>query len=232
LSVLLLLPLKKTRKYGFEAFYLVSTFTLIVAWRLSALAHMKVVVFIYLLVLLAKLLTFIGLAFFDIRHQNKEQENQLISCHLSRFEWHLLFFRILIGFILIPHFCEKLFAGSVIRLQDVQAFTLLGVPHPEFFVILAGLCEFAGAFSIGCGFLTRFGSLGLSLYLIIATLMGGHQHNGFIWASQGGGWEYPFFWVCLMISFVFFGSGCFSIDYLLKRRFKVPQWIRYLMGGV
>jgi putative oxidoreductase len=61
--------------------------------------------------------------------------------------------------------------------------------------------------------------------------MGHHFSNGFIWASQGGGWEYPVLWTVLIISFAFFGAGDFSLDRSLKNRFNIPLWIKHLMGG-
>lgn len=231
ITVVILFPYKLSKKFEFSAFYLVSTFTLIVAWRLSGLAQMNIVVYLYLFAMVLKLFSFLLLGFQDIQKTKQANLSAVAPYHLSRFEWQALFVRMLIGFILVPHFCEKLFAGAGMRMLGVKDFAMLGVPHPELFVIVAGLCELAGAFAIGCGFMTRLGSIGLSLYLVVATLLGGHQYNSFIWASVGGGWEYPFLWACLIVSFVFFGAGHFSLDYVLKRRFNVPMWLAFLMGG-
>ncbi len=58
-------------------------------------------------------------------------------------------------------------------------------------MLIAGIVEFAGALSIWCGILTRLGAICLAIYLMVATYLGHHFTNGFIWASPGGGWEYP-----------------------------------------
>jgi len=233
ITVALLLPFKSaSRNFSvLPAYYLLSTFSLIVAWRLVGLANMTITVYLYFIAMLIKFLSFMQLAYQDIHAHYRTKSTSPDAYVLARSEWHLFFVRMLIGFILIPHFCEKLFAGSAIRMLDVKDFTSLGVPYPLFFVFFAGLCELGGAFSIGCGFMTRLGSIGLSLYLIVATLLGNHEFNGFIWAGPGGGWEYPFLWTCLILSFVFFGAGNFSLDYVLKTHFKLPKWILFLMGG-
>ena len=147
------------------------------------------------------------------------------------FEWQLWFIRLFIGFDLIPHFCEKLFAGSVIRADDIHAFTQLGVPHPLTMVIIAGLMEFGGAFALSCGFLTRLGAICLAIYMLTATYLGHHFSNGFIWASPGGGWEYPVLWTVLILSFAFFGAGDFSLDRSIKNTMNPSRWIEHLMGG-
>lgn len=169
-----------------------------------------------------------------IQNVNHFYETKDLPSHfpakLTAFEWHLTFIRIYIGFNLIAHFGEKLFAGSAPFQTDVKAFIQLGVPHPEAFVILAGLCELAGAISVGLGFLTRVGAITTTVYLIIATTLGGHFLDGFIWANTGGGWEYPVFWSTLLLSFSVLGAGKYSIDASIKRHFKPPQWVHHLMG--
>lgn len=209
-------------RYSFMLIFLLSTFTLITSWRLAALAGYQVTVWIYTLAVLLKLLNYLLFAYESIKKQKQQ---------VTVFEWQLLFIRLFIGFDLIPHFCEKLFAGALIRQDDVHAFTQLGVHSPLLMVIIAGLMEFAGALSVACGFLTRIGSLCLAAYLLVATVLGHHFSKGFIWALPGGGWEYPVLWTVLIVSFAVFGAGDFSIDRYLKNRFCVPKLIKHLMGG-
>jgi len=106
---------------------------------------------------------------------------------LSRAEWHLAFLRIYAGFDMVPHCTEKLFAGPAPFMDDVKAFAAMGLPWPEAFVVVGGLCELGIAIGIGMGVLTRLAALGATLYFLIATLAGGHFGLGFIWASPGGG---------------------------------------------
>jgi len=85
-----------------------------------------------------------------------------------------------IGYDLIPHFCEKLFAGNLTRNVDVAVFHSLGVPDPLLFVYLAGTIELLGSLAVSCGFLIRFSSIGLVVYLLTATYLGHHFSLGFI----------------------------------------------------
>jgi putative oxidoreductase len=226
-SVVALITLFLTKR-SFMVFYLISTFAVIAAWRLSALAHLWISAWIFTFVMLLKFLNYIVLAYRSIRYiKNTNASRHPINCY----EWQLLFIRLFIGFDLIPHFCEKLFAGDLIRGLDVTSFTNLHVPHAQAMVIMAGFIELGGAFSVSCGFMTRLGSIALSIYLMVATYLGGHFLDGFIWASPGGGWEYPVFWTTLILSFAVFGGGGFSIDRWLKDHYNVPMWIRALMGG-
>jgi putative oxidoreductase len=213
---------------SFMVYYLISTFFVIAVWRLSALAHFWLTAWIFTFVMLLKVINYIYLAYHSIRTVKNENP----SCHrITCYEWQLLFIRLFIGFDLIPHFCEKLFAGASIRDMDVTSFVNLHVPHATAMVIIAGFVELGGAFAISCGFMTRLGSICLAAYLIIATYLGGHFLDGFIWASKGGGWEYPVLWTTLILSFAVFGGGGFSIDRWLKDHYNVPMWIRVLMGG-
>lgn len=149
---------------------------------------------------------------------------------MSAYEWHLSFIRIYVGFDLIAHCTEKLFAGRIPFQADVNAFMHLNVVDPTFFVRLAGLCELAGVISLGLGLLTRVGALGTSLYLIVATLMGHHFLKGFIWALPGGGWEYPVMWSVFILSYAVLGADEFSIDGVLDRNFNLPIWLKRFMG--
>lgn len=213
---------------SFILFYLLSTFTLIASWRLAALASFTTVTWILTLSMALKLGNYLLLARRGIiTHTSLSSADHQVT----RFEWQLFFIRLFIGFDLIPHFCEKLFAGPSIRANDVAAFTQLGVPHADTFVIIAGLIEFAGALSLSCGFITRLGAICLSIYMLTATYLGHHFSKGFIWASQGGGWEYPVLWTTLILSFAVFGAGDFSIDRLIKDRWHLPRLMRLLLGG-
>lgn len=149
---------------------------------------------------------------------------------MSAYEWHLSFIRLYVGFDLIAHCTEKLFAGSIPFRADVMAFAQLNVADPTFFVRLSGLCELAGVISLGLGLLTRVGALGTALYLLIATFIGQHFFKGFIWALPGGGWEYPVMWSVFILSYIVLGADEFSIDGVLDKKFNLPIWLKRLMG--
>jgi putative oxidoreductase len=142
----------------------------------------------------------------------------------------LIFLRMYVGFNFIPHFAEKLFAGGIPRMGDVQAFIHLGLPYPELFVIFAGICELVAAVSIGLGLFTRAGSLFAIVYLMIATYLGHHFSLGFIWATPGGGWEYPVVWMMLIVLIAITGANKFSLDSQLMEKYNLSKSIKWLMG--
>jgi putative oxidoreductase len=226
----LTLILLALRRIAFTTMFLLSTFTLIIAWRLSALAGYTVVVWVYGMAMLFQLFNYILFAYESIK--TVRGQSLLNNGDQARvFEWQLLFIRLYLGFNLIPHFCEKLFAGPTIRAVDVNAFMLLGMHHPLSMVLISGVIELAGAFAISCGFFTRLGAICLAAYLIDCGFLGHHFSNGFIWALPGGGWEFPVLWAVLVISFAFFGAGNFSLDRALKNAYQLPGFLKHIMGG-
>ena len=209
-------------RLSFAVGFLVSLLCLLVSWRIAALQGIDLVIYGLLVAFLIYLAMF-GL----VAWRNIKQEDPALK--LGRMAWHLTLIRIYIGFDLVPHFTEKLFAGPGPRDEDIKAFIGLGVPAPEFFVTLAGFCELGIAIGIGLGLLTRLAAVCSAAYFMIATILGHHFFLGFIWASPGGGWEYPVLMMVLLISFVIGGAGQFSVDNVILRRLTLPAWVRRLM---
>lgn len=212
--------------YSYTTFFLLSTFTFIASWRLAALANDTWAEYSYLVAFILIFIQFIITAKRSLNEKNIQASANVVSIY----EWQLVFVRLYIGCDLILHFCEKLFAGPIVRQGDINAFIQLGVPHATSFVFIAGVIEFAGAFSLSCGLFTRLGSVCLFTYLMVATFLGHHFSNGFIWAEPGGGWEYPVLWSVLVLSFAIAGATTFSLDEVLQERYKLPKAIKLLMG--
>lgn len=203
--------------------YLFSLFCMMIAWRISGIYDVVLITYPLFFSFLFMLSNFVYCAWDNI----KNPANYLHK--LSIEQWQLVFIRLYIGYDFIPHFTEKLFAGSLPRMQDVNAFMYLGVPHAEFFVWLAGLCEFGAAIALSLGLLMRIGAVGAAIYLMIATYLGHHFSLGFIWAGPGGGWEFATMWIILILCFAVTGAHEFSVDQRLEDTFKLPAFIRRLM---
>ncbi len=216
-AALVLLP-----RVSFAVGFLVSLLCMLVSWRIAALQGIDLVIYGLLVAFLIYLAMFGIVAWHGVK-----QPDAAINHH--RMAWHLTLIRIYIGFDLVPHFTEKLFAGPAPREDDIKSFMELGVPSPEFFVTLAGFCELGIAIGIGVGVLTRLAAVCSAAYFMIATILGHHFFLGFIWASPGGGWEYPVLMMVLLISFVIGGAGSFSVDNAILRRLTPPPWVRRLM---
>lgn len=208
--------------------FLLSTFCIITSWRLSSLAGDSNILYIMLPLFLLTLWQFKSLACQSIAAL--KNTNSRGSCSL--FEWQSIFIRLFMGYDLIPHFSEKLFAGDMVRAGDIKAFTALGISDPFNFVIAAGIIEFLGSLSLSCGILTRLGSFCLVIYLLVATTMGHHFQLGFIWANPGGGWEYPVLWSSLIFTYAIVGANSFSVDNFISKYVKLPHFVtKYLMGN-
>lgn len=216
-AALLALP-----RVSFVAAFLVSLLCMLVGWRIAALNGITAVSYPLIPTFLIYLGMFAHIAWLSMRHRDP-------TLRLDRTHWHETLIRIYIGFDLVPHFTEKLFAGPGPRAGDIKSFVELGVPSPDFFVTLAGFCELGIAIGIGLGILTRLASYCSALYFLIATLLGHHFFLGFIWASPGGGWEYPLMMIVLLASFAMDGAGPFSLDGAILQRASLPPWVRRLM---
>ena len=209
-------------RVSFVLGFLVSLLCMLVSWRIAGLHGIDLVIYSLLIAFLIYLAMFGFIAWRSINHEDPKLK-------LDRTDWHETLIRIYIGFDLVPHFTEKLFAGPGPRDADIRSFTELGVPDPSFFVTLAGFCELGVAIGIGLGVLTRLAAVCSAAYFLIATILGQHFFLGFIWASPGGGWEYPVLMIVLLISFLLDGAGPFSVDNVILRRLTPPVWVRRLM---
>jgi putative oxidoreductase len=211
--------------------FLLATFSVLSVIRILGLHKCFVPIIPAIITLLCLIILFLYIAYQDVKKrpiilQGIAQE----MYRMSAYEWHLSFIRMYVGFDLIAHCTEKLFAGSMPFRADVNAFMHLNVVDPTFFVRLSGLCELAGVISLGLGLLTRIGAIGTSLYLIFATIIGHHFLKGFIWSLPGGGWEYPVMWSIFILSYIVLGADEFSIDGVLDRNFNLPIGLKRLMG--
>ncbi len=206
---------------NFTAGFLTGLLAMLIGWRIAGLNEVDVVSYPLVLAFAAFVLQF-----FEVLRADLRKPKPLMSAA----DWHLTLIRIYIGFDLVPHLTEKLFGGPGPFDADVKAFAGFGLPMPEFFVTLGGLCELGIAIGIGLGLLTRLAGYCAALFFLIATLIGGHFFNGFIWANPGGGWEYPVLMMVLFLTFTWRGAGRFSLDHVLTARGWMPAGFRPLVA--
>ena len=188
--------------------YLIGLLTMLMGWRIAGLLGVDLVAWALFPAFLSAVVVFFITRREDLRRTMPVMDGT---------GWGLTFLRIYVGFDLVPHFTEKLFAGAAPRLEDISSFQSMGLSGAFYFVLVAGLCELGIAIGIGLGFLTRLAGFCAALYYFIATYLGGHFSNGFIWASEGGGWEYPALMIALFLLFSVIGASRFSLDAALRR---------------
>ncbi|MEM9105214.1 MAG: DoxX family protein [Pseudomonadota bacterium] len=218
LSVVFPIPLSRLM-------FLLSLFPLLIGWRIAALSELDLIFTLCtcgFVVFIAIFVTFVAHGLNTTPRSGRPPTTYATV--------QLAFVRMYIGLDLVPHFTEKLFAGPTVRSGDVQAFQALNVPDPLQFVLLAGVIELSAAIGIGLGLFTRLAAILTVLYLMIATIMGHHFTIGFIWATSGGGWEYPVLWSVLILSFVFGGGRWMSLDEIISEHVRLPRWVEALMG--
>ena len=138
---------------------------------------------------------------------------------MTPFEIQHLILRMYLGIDFTHHFAEKFgLLGETAYRNVVGYFGTVAPGDPHLWVLVAGLCEFGAFVGFTFGLFTRIAGIGTALYLIAASIMGGHFANGFTWANSGGGWEYPLLWAVLCASFAITGGGRVSLDARLRGR--------------
>jgi putative oxidoreductase len=101
-------------------------------------------------------------------------------------------------------------------LLKVFTFTVSGtasyfesIGYPGFFAYLVILGEVGGGLALLLGIWTRPISLLMLPIMIGASLQ--HAGGGWLFTSQGGGWEFPVFWTVALIVQALLGDGAFAV---------------------
>ena len=146
------------------------------------------------------------------------RNSKLLIPYLERFYdsssyYSYTLIRFVAGAMMVPHGYSKLFVnlnGTVDFFKSVQ----LEPAYP--LALYIGILEFFGGMFLALGFLTRFVAIQLIGLLAVATFYI-HLKNGFLWVK--GGYEYPLFWLVIMVAIFFKGGGRASIDGSLPKEF-------------
>lgn len=120
--------------------------------------------------------------------------------------------RIGTGTVMVAHALQKWF---VFTLPGTAAF-FESVGYPGWSAYPVFLAELVGGALLIAGVGSRWVSLALIPVMIGALLV--HAPNGWMFASQGGGWEYPAFLIVALAAQVLLGDGALSLGRALFRR--------------
>ena len=122
-----------------------------------------------------------------------------------------LLLRVVSGALFIAHALTKLLVFTLPG--TVKFFEAIGFPGWLAYVAFA--LELVGGVLLIIGLCVRPAAalLGIEL-LVIATV---HWHNGWVFTSKGGGWEYPILWAAAMFALALMGSGAWAIGPLKKK---------------
>jgi len=107
------------------------------------------------------------------------------------------------------------------KLQDVNAigewFASMELPAPYLQAWLATLTECLGVVLLALGLGTRIIAIPLIIVMLVA-IKTVHWENGF--TAGDNGYEIPFYYILMLLSLVFTGSGKFSLDHLFAKNPK------------
>ena len=121
--------------------------------------------------------------------------------------------RFIAGVMMIPHGYAKVFGGIE---GTTKFFASVGLEPALILAWYVGLLELVGGICVAIGLLTRFMSAQLIGLLAVATFYI-HLPSGFIWVK--GGFEYPLFWMVVMVAITIKGGEKLSLDNLMAKEF-------------
>ena len=113
--------------------------------------------------------------------------------------------RVSSGALLLAHGLMKIFIFTIPG--TVGFFESLG--FPGLFAYLTIFAEVVGGAALIFGVATRAVAI-LTLPPLIGALYV-HAGNGWVFSSEGGGWEFPLFWAIANLSIALLGSGAFAL---------------------
>ncbi len=95
-----------------------------------------------------------------------------------------------------------------------QFFASIGLPGVLAYLVFAA--EVLGGTMLVLGLGTRWVALALLPILLGATWV--HAGNGWVFSSQGGGWEYPVFLILTSATLALLGAGAYALSRVLGRK--------------
>jgi len=118
--------------------------------------------------------------------------------------------RIVLGAVLVPHGCQKLFGwfGGMGFERFSGLFDQLGYKPGVFWVAVVALTELVGGIMLIFGFFTRFAAAGVAIFMINAVWF--TSAKGFFWTA--GGSEFSILILAVAFVVLIRGGGEYSID--------------------
>ncbi len=121
-----------------------------------------------------------------------------------------LLLRLALGALFLAHGLLKLLVHK--PAGTAAYFRSLGLPG--FIGYLTMAAELGGGTFLILGIATSLIALAL-IPLILGTIYMVHGSKGWMFANEGGGWEFPAFWVVALAVQALLGSGAYSLGHVL-----------------
>ena len=117
-----------------------------------------------------------------------------------------LILRVSLGIMFLAHVWLKLFVFTVPGF--VGFFASLGLPAVLAYAVIA--LELLGGIALILGIYATWVALPLAAEML-GTIVLVHGRNGWMFANQGGGWEYPAFWMIALVVLYLLGDGAMAL---------------------
>ncbi|MGD8843284.1 MAG: DoxX family protein [Gammaproteobacteria bacterium] len=117
-----------------------------------------------------------------------------------------LVLRVSLGTVFVAHALLKILVFT--PAGTVAFFDALGLPALLAYAVIA--LELAGGVALLLGFGTRAVSLAL-IPVLIGTIVLVHGDKGWLFANEGGGWEYPAFLIMASLVQALLGDGAWAL---------------------
>ena len=126
--------------------------------------------------------------------------------------------RAVLGIVLIPHGCQKLFGmfGGMGLSGNAALFDKLGYQPGMVWGTLVGGTELIGGLLLVIGLFTRLAALSVTIFMIVAVHFTA-THGGFFWTKSG--MEYPLLILASALVFLVRGSCGYSVDSAMSKEF-------------
>lgn len=121
--------------------------------------------------------------------------------------------RVALGVMFIAHAGLKIFVFTLAG--TVAFFESNGLPGS--FAYATIFAELIGGLALVLGVYTRQVALAL-IPVLVGTIVFVHGDNGWLFANEGGGWEYPAFLVMASIAQSLLGDGAFGLNLYRDQR--------------
>ncbi|MBS0876164.1 MULTISPECIES: DoxX family protein [unclassified Tatumella] len=123
----------------------------------------------------------------------------------------VLLLRVTLGVLFLAHLGLKLFVFT--PSGTAQYFQSLGLPGGLAYLVM--LLELAGGLALILGVYARIAAVVL-IPLLLGTIVTVHGPAGFFFTDANGGWEFPAFWIIVLLVLALSGDG----KYALKPTFR------------
>ena len=125
---------------------------------------------------------------------------------ISNADYAAFILRLALGLMFLAHGLLKVLVFTVPG--TVQFFDGLGLPAIIAYLTILG--EIGGGLLLIAGIFSRYVALAL-IPVLAGALVLAHWSAGWMFANQGGGWEYPAFLIAASLSVALLGDGAFAL---------------------